>query len=667
MRRSLAYFLCVSPLLAQLGRPEPQQAPIDALIQSYQSAFSNGRFAEAAAKRDQANALLSQIPVSDPQFVNWAQRVSGIYENGGLGTQARGVLEQALARVTALGGQTQARVALLISLANAWQQDRNLLKALSYTEQALAAAEAQAPRPVQQPASASPWFSASTGGQVIVFRGDSTGADNTEIYRRLFNLYKALGRPQDASAVLVRIAAHMKNSDGLLASLYLELGQTDEAATIYKKQAAQAADSQQAAFELQQVANLYQSTQNYADAASTLQEAIDKVEASGDAGATQRSVGMRLSLASVLNRAGQIQAADEVYQKLMAGQSNQQLAVVSGYAMFLAQTKRGDQAETALKEYQDGHPGLEPWEQNNLLMTFANVEQLSGKPQLAEEYQRQASASIPQRPVDSGELRVVPTLQHAQQLAYAGKVEEAFELTTQALDSSPGAVDRESALGMASSVAGTLAAKAPAKADEIFLRALGLAENFSPATLRPLEGVLGIYAGSLASQQRWSEYDQALERYKATLSASQGDGTGWLEEVLHRRTETIYRPERLRDALTASQELVKLEESLDGATSEPYLRAIETLAHTMEANGDWPGALPLHSKMVAISDLVCGPNDWSRATTRIQAAMAFAHERQLDRAEELAREAVVIGQRGQAPQLGLHLPTPADFTDEKGR
>jgi tetratricopeptide (TPR) repeat protein len=210
---------------------------------------------------------------------------------------------------------------------------------------------------------------------------------------------------------------------------------------------------------------------------------------------------------------------------------------------------------------------------------------------------------------------------------------------------------------MASSVAESLAAKAPAKADEIFHRALGLAENFSPATLRPLEGVLGSYAGSLASQQRWGEFDQALEHYKATLLASQGDGTGWLEDVLHRRTETIYRPERQHDALVASQELVKLEESLDGATSDLYLRATETLAHAMEANGDRPGALPLHGKMVAISDLVCAANDSRRATVRMNAAMAFANERQFDQAEELAREAVAIGERGQAPQ-------PSAFTSQ---
>src|SRR5580658_5433843 len=149
MRRSLVYFLCVSPLLAQLGRPEPQQAPIDALIQSYQSAYSNGRYGEAAAKRDQVNALLSQIPVSDPQFVNWAQRVSQLYDSGWYSQQARGVLEQALARVAALGDQFPGRVALLSALANSWQQDRNLLKAVSYTEQAVAAAEAQGPQTAQ--------------------------------------------------------------------------------------------------------------------------------------------------------------------------------------------------------------------------------------------------------------------------------------------------------------------------------------------------------------------------------------------------------------------------------------------------------------------------------------------------------------------------------------
>jgi tetratricopeptide (TPR) repeat protein len=660
MRRSLVYFLCVSPLLAQLGRPEPQQAPIDALIQSYQSAYSNGRFAEAAANRDQARGLLSQIPVADPQFVNWAQRVSGIYENGGFGAQARSVLEQALTRVTALGDQSPTRVALLSALATSWQQDRNLLKALSYTEQAVAAAEAQGPQTAQAAPSRAVWFSASTGATMSArfgtFRG-GPGADNGEIYQRLFNLYHQLGRPNDASAVLSRIAAHMKDSDGLLASLYQQQGQTDEAGAIYKRQAAQASDPQQAAFELQQLANLYQSSQRYADAASALQEAIGKTEASGDADATQRSAGMRQSLANLLQQAGQIQAADEVYRQLMAGQTNQQVGTVTGYAMFLAQTKRGDQAETLLKDYQDSHPTLQPWEQDNLLMTFANVEQLSGNPKLAEEYRRQASASRPQPPADGGELRVVPTLQHAQQLGYAGKLDEAFELTLQALDSASGAVDRESAPQMASIVAGSLAAKGPAKADGIYQHARGLAESFSQVTITPLVSVLQSYARSLASQQRWSEFDQVLEHYKATLSVSRGDGTGWLEDVLRQRTGLVSPPERSHDALAASQELTKLEESLSGATSEPYLHAIEGLARAMEANGDRVGALPFRRETVKIADLVYGANDLRRATTRLDAAMAYANDRQFEQAEELAREAVAIGQYALSAQFG-------DFTDQ---
>src|ERR1700684_3414936 len=116
MRRSLAYLLFTSAALAQWGRPVPQQAPVDALIRSYQSAFSNGRSDEAAAARDQARALVSQIPVDDPQFANWAQRVSGIYENGGFALRARDVLEQALTRAGGLGDLSPTRVALLDAL-----------------------------------------------------------------------------------------------------------------------------------------------------------------------------------------------------------------------------------------------------------------------------------------------------------------------------------------------------------------------------------------------------------------------------------------------------------------------------------------------------------------------------------------------------------------------
>src|SRR5580704_12609454 len=185
MLRGLAYVLFAAPLLAQWGRPVPQQAPVDALIQSYQSAYSNGKFDEAAAARDQARALLNQIPVDDPQFANWAQRVSGIYENGGFALRTRDVLEQALTRAGGLSDSSPTRVALLDSLARSWEQDRNLLKSVTYLEQALAAAEAQAPRTSQAPAS-SRWFSV-TGSRVT-----AAGANYADLYRRLFILYRQL-------------------------------------------------------------------------------------------------------------------------------------------------------------------------------------------------------------------------------------------------------------------------------------------------------------------------------------------------------------------------------------------------------------------------------------------------------------------------------------------
>jgi hypothetical protein len=194
--------------------------------------------------------------------------------------------------------------------------------------------------------------------------------------------------------------------------------------------------------------------------------------------------------------------------------------------------------------------------------------------------------------------------------------------------------------------------QAPAKAEEIYRRAIALAESWSAATVAPLLTAQQNYAAALRNQQRWSEFEQMLERYSATLTAARGPGTGWLEDTLRLRAETVYRPERRQDALAASQELVALEEPLSGATGEPYLVATEILANAMEASGDSAGALPLHRKMVTIADLVSGANDSRRATFRITAAMAYAREGHFDEAELLAREAVAIGKHMQPQQPG---------------
>ncbi len=548
MRGALAYVLFASPLLAQPTRPVPQQSPIDALIQSYQSADSNGRYEEAAATRDQARALLAQIPADDPQFANWAERVSQTYENGGLATQARDVLEQALTRAG-----SSARVTLLDALSRSWEQDRNLLKAVSYLEQAVAAAESEAEPPrAAQSVAASGWFSATTGVsasrpyRAVVFLNGLPVASNALLYQRLFSLYQRLGRPEDAEAVLARIRTHVKNSDLMLASLYRQAGRVDEAAALYKRQAEQAADPQQAASVLQQLASLYEGAGRMSDAIGVTQQAIGKMEASDAPGADSRSAQIRQSLAFLLQQTGQIAAADAIYEQLMGSQTKEQVSVVDAYANYLAQTKRGDRAEALLKDYQDSHPDAQPWEQSNLLINLANVERMSGKPELAEEYQRRAQASQPPPPPAAvGETRIAETFMQAIKMVNSGKLDEGFNLAVQALDSAPAAADRESAEGLGSSVAESLAArKAPAKSDEIYRRVLALTESWSTATVTPLLFAQRSYAQCLASQQRWGEFEQAVERYQATLLGARGSETGYREDVLRLRTEVAYRPRK---------------------------------------------------------------------------------------------------------------------------
>jgi tetratricopeptide (TPR) repeat protein len=648
MRRSLVYLLFASPLLAQTFRPAPQQAPIDALIQSYQSAINNSKYDEAAAKRDQARALLNRIPANDPQFGNWAERVSQTYDSGGFALQARDVLEQALAKLG--GGSSHARIALLAAISNSWERDRNLLKAASYLEQAVAASEAQPPAPAQNAAApafitgigVSAIFAPSTGPQ---FQGRFFMANDANLYQQLLSLYRRMGRPQDADAVLTKANAHLKSNDPLLASLYQQQGQIDEAAAIYKHQAA---DPQQAAFALQSLASLYQEAGRYNDAAAAWRQAIHATEVSGNQGNVPW---MYQRLASVFQQAGQNQAADEVYQQLMAGPTGQQLWAVSTYAQFLEQTNRVDQAEKLLTDYQANHPGGEPGEQSNLMLALSNVERLSGKTDLAAEYQRRAFSGQ-QQPVTplSGNSPFADAMQSANAAANAGKVDQAFNFALQALD----AVHSEPELTQAQSIAYRLATQqTSANAEEIFRRAIVLAESWSAATVTPLVNMQQNYTVFLRNWQRWSELEQTLERYRATLTAARGEGTGWMEDVLRPQADSPYASEGRQNALAASQELVKLEESLSGDTSEPYLNAVQTLANAMEFNGERAGALPLRKRAVTIADLVYSSNDSRRATVHINAAMAYATAGQFAEADALAAQAVALSQHMQPPQPGM--------------
>jgi tetratricopeptide (TPR) repeat protein len=240
-------------------------------------------------------------------------------------------------------------------------------------------------------------------------------------------------------------------------------------------------------------------------------------------------------------------------------------------------------------------------------------------------------------------------MQRATEAVSAGKLDEAFNLTLQAIDIARGSLDLGRVYRMASMLTSR---QAPNKADEIYRRTISLSERWSPVAVEPQLTAQQNYANFLQYQGQFSEFEQAVERYGATLTTARGAGTGWLEDSLRLRA-TTYRPEGRYKALVASQELVALEESLSGATSEPYLHATETLASAMEATGDRAGALPLRRKTVTIADLVYGSSDSRRATFRIVAAMAYAREGQFDEAEQLAKVAVAISQHMQPPQPGM--------------
>ena len=103
-----------------------------------------------------------------------------------------------------------------------------------------------------------------------------------------------------------------------------------------------------------------------------------------------------------------------------------------------------------------------------------------------------------------------------------------------------------------------------------------------------------------------------------------------------------------------ARDLVQLEQSLSGKTSDAYMRAVQMLANIYQNGGDPERALPLFMQVVAISDLVSDIGDSQRGYTRSQAAYTLARLGRFDEAEKLIDEAVAIKLR--PPQPGLFRP-----------
>lgn len=657
MHRGLLGLLLSLSALAQA----PQQNPLDVAVQAYWKARTEARFDEAAAKREEARGLLAQMPVEAPQFGGWVQNVAQLYQGGGMYARAREVAEAALAQTGRLGDAHPTRILLLNMLAGFWQEDRNLLKAVTYAEKAVAALEAAPPANSAEagpmPAARATRFLSISGNNVVVsgnavFHGASNGY-LSGAYQRLTTIYQQLGRPEAVAAVMVKMKNLAGDNAYALASLYEGQGKFDDAAAVYRKQVTQAAgDPQQMAGPLESLANLYQREQRYGDAAATLQKAIATLEASGSPAARGQSLWMRQHLADMLRQAGQTGEADQVYQQLVVESQSRQdpnyVQVLVSYANYLNNTKRSGTAESLLSDYMANHPQLEGWQESNLLYARAAAARASGDSDRAAEYERvardkqQAMTAMPQE-----QFSVQPLLQKANTAAWAGNPEEAFGLALQAIEAAPHAADREQIAWQVPGIASGLSnKKAPDKAEQLYQNLFGIVQSWSAENQQPLLNVAQSYARFLMGQkERQADVSEAIERYRKMLMSARGAGTGHLQDPLQMTIEFDRVHGSEKRALLAAQDLLALEESLNGGTSEPYLQAVETLAGLYEAGGDSERSLRLFRRAVAIGDLVYSANDARRGNTRTRLAFALARQRQFDDAERMAREAVAIGQQ----------------------
>jgi tetratricopeptide (TPR) repeat protein len=579
-----------------------------------------------------------------------------LYESSGMYATARVITEQVLDRMAPLGESAPGRIRLLNSLANAWEQNRNLLKAVAYLEKAAAASEKA---PETQPQESGPVLVVRPmvrGSQWFSSGGGFVGSGLASIYMQMARIYRRLGRPDSVNQVLGKLRAHGPEGASALASIYQSEGRWDDAAAVYRSRVdSLAKDPVQAGYALLTLANLYQQQERYTDATAVLQQSISNLEAAGVQN-PQVSVVQR-QLAQTMAQAGQTEAADRIYQRLLADQGSPDWAQsLSAYASHLSDTQRGAQAESLLKGYLQNHADLPADQQSSYLYMLANIARQGGSDERADEYvrlalQKQTSANLNASPPEQNAIQKYTTLAQG---AIGRDGEAAFNYALKMLDTaSRGGPEREQVISQVISIASQfVSVNEPAKGEQLYQRLFATVGAWSADTTQP--GLLAAqnYVQFLMSQEnRRNEVVGAIERYRNLLITARGEGTGWQEEALRMTIQLEDARGALARTVIAGQDLVALEESLSGSTSEPYLNALETLAGAYQAVGNMEQALALRRQAIGISDLVSTGNDTHRVATRIETAELLAQLDQLDEAKTMATEALAIVQTMRPPQV----------------
>jgi hypothetical protein len=230
--------------------------------------------------------------------------------------------------------------------------------------------------------------------------------------------------------------------------------------------------------------------------------------------------------------------------------------------------------------------------------------------------------------------------------ADAGRPVEASALAMRALDSISASDGQDAAGWQIPAIANGLADHGGAQAaEQLFQRALWMAEMWSEDSLQPLFNLSGARVDFLISRAAGEgETLAAIERYRALLIAAHGPESGLTGNAL-RKAIDLQRRHPAPLARRPAEVLVEFQERINGNTSAPYLDALKTLAQIDLANGDFGAELRVRRQIVEIADQVSPDSEPERAQARVDAAMAFAHLGDFDAADRLAQEADSLGKK----------------------
>jgi tetratricopeptide (TPR) repeat protein len=602
-----------------------QNDALRARLQAIDRARSAGEFSQVAALREEARRRLESLPADAPEFGGLAQSVARLYSSGARTAQARAILQRAADRTTG-----QARIELLTGIADLWRQDRALRKAVEYLHQAVAAQEAAPSQPTTQ-LNAAMFVSISgvQSRQVRFFSGRDTNLKN--LCWQMAELEQQLGHPAAAAGWHRKLRDMAEKAGGDELALFLQqTGQLAEALALRQSALERAASPEEEASQLQQLAALYLRMGRVDDAVAAQQRAIGRMESvAGEAG--RQANGAREWLAQILQQAGRTPQADAVYREVLArAPADDRARLFNNYASYLVSTQRWAQALAVLKEFQESGVALKPWEESSMYRTMSNAAAASGNARQAGEFHVRAEAASRQGAENVTLVRpqLDTLLGKAQAAAGAGKIDDAMALAMQALGIASNAPNREQIGWAIPPIVSLMASrKAEVQGDQLYQRALSLAESWSDEGLQPLLTLLSNQMHYLIAQPRGaSQALDVIERYRSLLVEAHGADSGTLDDPMR----MLVQFERTRHPAPASlipaQDLVAFEESINGDSSEPYLRAMQTLAESYDFNGDRRLAIEARRQIVELADLIYPEGDHQRVQARRALTLALAKE-----------------------------------------